>query len=89
MNSSKDSSHHPFISKDVYLKDALNITSNIYCNVLTIITGQVIKGMEKYLNKLFYSNLLSAVFTDQLQKPRTVLGTWYVLMKYINNKYIN
>lgn len=37
----------PFNSKEGYLTDAPQITGNIYCSIFTMITGQVMKGMEK------------------------------------------
>lgn len=36
-----------FNSKDGYLTDAPDITGDIYCNIFTMNTGQVIKGMKK------------------------------------------
>lgn len=89
VSSSKDSPHHAFNSKLGNLRDALNITGNVYYNISTIITTHIMKGMEKLIVNLFYGDLLSAVLTDKSQKPRIVSGAWYALTKYINNKYLN
>ena len=47
VNSSMDSSYLPFNSKVGHLREALNSACNIYRDIPTIITGHIMKGMEK------------------------------------------